>query len=141
MEVWVAASAAERRFALLLFGLFGVVALVLTAAGIYGVLAGSVAARTREMGVRLALGASPSTVLTLVIRQGMTFAGLGVVIGLGGAAAASRVIVSLLFGVSRLDPVTYLAVIALMMGVAVIACYVPARRAARLDPVVTLRAE
>lgn len=141
MDNLLAASAAERRFALILFEAFGIVALVLAATGIYGVLSGSVTERTREIGVRLALGASRSNILALVFRQGMTLTGLGVVIGLSGAVVATQAIVTLLFGVSRLDPITYLGVISLLVGVSVIACWVPAWRAARVDPSITLRAE
>jgi putative ABC transport system permease protein len=137
----LASTAAERRFALVLFETFALAALVLAAAGIYGVLSGSVAERTREIGVRLALGASPKSVLAMVVSQGMTLTTLGMLIGLAGAAAASQAIVSMLFGVSRLDPVTYLAVIVLLAGVSVIACGVPAWRAMRVDPIVALRYE
>jgi putative ABC transport system permease protein len=117
------------------------VALVLAATGIYGVLSGSVTERTREIGVRLALGASRGDILALVVRQGMTLTGLGVVIGLSGALVASQAIVTMLFGISRLDPITYLSVIGLVMGVSVIACWVPARRATKVDPLVALRYE
>jgi putative ABC transport system permease protein len=141
MDDLLAASAAERRFALILFEAFGIVALVLAATGIYGVLSGSVTERIREIGVRLALGASRGNILALVVRQGMTLTGLGVVIGLSGAVAASQAIVAMLFGVSRLDPITYLGVIALLLGVSMIACWIPAWRAARVDPSITLRAE
>ena len=141
MDDLLAVSAAERRFALILFEAFGIVALVLAATGIYGLLSGSVTERTREIGVRLALGASRSNILALVVRQGLTLTGLGVVIGLAGAVVATQAIVTLLFGISRLDPITYLGVIALLAGVSVIACWVPAWRAARVDPSITLRAE
>ncbi len=141
MDDLLAASAAERRFALILFEVFALAALVLAAAGIYGVLSGSVAERTREIGVRSALGASRGSILALVVRQGMMLTGLGVAIGLAGAAAASQALATMLFGVSRLDPVTYLGVIALLAGVSVIACGVPAWRAVRVDPASTLRAE
>lgn len=141
MDDLLAVLAAERRFALIMFEAFGIVALVLSATGIYGVLSGSVAARTREIGVRLALGASRSNILALVVRQGMTLTGLGIVIGLSGAVAASHAIVTSLFGVSRLDPLTYLGAAALLVCVSVIACRVPAWRAARVDPSITLRAE
>jgi len=137
----LAASAAERRFALTLFTVFALVALVLAAAGIYGVLAGSVAERTREIGVRAALGASRRDILALVMRQGMTLTGLGMVAGLAGAVAATQGIVAMLFGVTRPDPVTYLGVIALLGTVAAFACSVPAWRAAQVDPASTLRAE
>jgi putative ABC transport system permease protein len=141
MEELVAGSAAERRFALILFEAFAVSALVLAAIGIYGILAGSVTERTREIGVRSALGASRADIVALVVRQGMTLAGLGIAIGLGGAAAASRALITLLFGVSRLDPVTYLAVVSLLLGAAALACWIPAWRAARVDPTIALRAE
>ncbi len=141
MENLLATSEAERHFVLILFEAFGLVALALAATGIYGVLSGSVTERTREIGVRVALGATPGDILALVVRQGMTLTVLGVVIGLSGAALASQALVSLLFGVSRLDPVTYLGVIALLAGVSVIACWAPAWRAAHVDPSITLRAE
>jgi len=124
-----------------LFEMFGVAALVLAATGIYGVLSGSVTERMREIGVRSALGASRGNILALVVRQGMTLTGFGVAIGLAVAAATSQALVTLLFGISRLDPITYLAVIALLAGVSAIACWVPAWRAARVDPCITLRAE
>ena len=141
MDERLAASAAERRFALVLFETFGLVALALAAIGIYGVLSGSVTERTREIGVRLALGAQRSNILGLVVRQGMTLTGLGVVIGIAGAIAATRAIITLLFGVSRLDPITYLGVIALLVGVSGIACWIPARRATKVDPMTALRHE
>jgi putative ABC transport system permease protein len=141
LDSLLARSEADRHFALILFEAFGLVALVLSAIGIYGVLSGSVAERTREIGVRSALGASRGDILAMVVRQGMMLTALGVAIGLSGAVAASRAIVTLLFGVSRLDPATYLGVIALLAGVSAIACSVPAWRAARIDPSITLRAE
>jgi putative ABC transport system permease protein len=141
MDDLLAASAAARRFALVLFEAFALTALALAAAGIYGVLAGSVVERAREIGVRSALGASRGDILALVMRQGMTLTGLGVAIGVAGAAAATQAIAAMLFGVSRLDPTTYLGVIALLGGVAMAACAVPAWRAARVDPASTLRTE
>ena len=141
MDGLLAASESRRRFAMVVFEAFALVALVLAATGIYGVLSGSVTERMREIGVRAALGASRRDILALVVRQGMRLTGLGVAIGLGGAAAASRALITLLFGVSPLDPVTYLGVIALAAGVAAMACWVPAWRAARVDPSITLRAE
>ena len=134
-------SEAERRFMLTLFSAFGSVALVLAAVGIYGVLSGSVNERTREIGVRAALGASRRDILTLVVRDGLLLTATGMLIGLAGAAAASQGLKSLLFGISRLDPLTYLGGVALLVFVAVIACAVPAWRASRIDPAVTLRAE
>jgi putative ABC transport system permease protein len=141
MDDLVAASAAERRFALVVFEVFALAALILAAAGIYGVMSGSVAERFREIGVRSALGASRGNILALVVGQGMTLTGLGILLGLAGAVAASQLIVTMLFGVSRLDPPTYVGVIALLVLMAVIACGVPAWRAARVDPATTLRAE
>jgi putative ABC transport system permease protein len=141
MDGLLAGSAAERRFALVLFEAFGVAALALAAVGIYGLLSGSVTERTREIGVRLALGATRRDVLSLVVRQGMALTGLGVLIGLASAAAASRALVSLLYGVSRLDPAAYLGVVVLLAIVSAVACCVPAWRASRIDPSITLRAE
>ncbi|HMA25430.1 MAG TPA: FtsX-like permease family protein, partial [Gemmatimonadaceae bacterium] len=134
-------SQANRHFALDLFEAFGFVALLLAAVGIYGVLSGGVTERMREIGVRSALGASSGDILALVVRQGMTLTGFGVVIGLGGAAAASRALTTLLFNVSRLDPITYAGVVALLVGVAFVASWAPAWRASRVDPAITLRSE
>ncbi len=139
MEDLIAATAAERRFALVQFEIFGIVALMLAATGIYGVLSGSVVERTHEMGVRAALGATPVSILNLILRQGVILAGVGVAIGLAGAGIASRAVSSLLFGISQLDPVTYFSVISLLLGVSVIACSIPAWRAARVDPMTALR--
>jgi len=141
MDDLLAASAAQRRFVLLLFEAFGAIALGLAATGIYGVLAGNVTERTREIGVRSALGASRGDILALVMRQGMTLTGAGVGLGLAGAIAASRAISSMLFGISQLDPLTYLGVVVLLGTVSAIACIVPAWRAARIDPMVALRNE
>ena len=141
MDDLLAASAAEHRFVLILFEAFGLVALALAATGIYGVLAGSVAERTREIGVRTALGASRASIVGLVVRQGMTLTGIGVVLGLAGAVAASQTIATFLFGISRLDPLTYAGVILLLGAVSVIACSIPAWRAAKVDPMVALRYE
>ena len=141
VEQLVAKSAVERRFALTLFEAFALAALALAAIGIYGVLSGSVAERTREIGVRSALGASPGEILALVLRQGLTLTGIGVLIGVSGAVVASRVLVTLLFGISHLDPTTYASVVAVLIAVSTIACWVPAWRAAGVDPSTTLRAE
>ena len=141
MENLVAMSEAQRRFALMLFEAFALVGLILAATGIYGVLSGSVTERTREIGVRSALGASRSSILALIVRQGMTLTGIGITIGLLGAFAASQALITLLFGVSRLDPVTYVGVIGLLLTVSAVACWLPAWRAAQVDPAITLRAE
>ena len=141
MEHLAAETESVRRFALILFEAFGVVALALAAVGIYGVLSGSVAERTREIGIRLALGAAPTNILKLVIRQGMLLTALGVMIGLGGALAASQAIASQLFGISPLDALTYAGVVILLGTTSFVACWIPARRAMRVDPMVTLRYE
>ena len=141
MQHLVDVSEAERRFVLILFSIFGSVALVLAAVGIYGVLSGSVNERTREIGVRAALGASRRDILALVLRDGLLLTSIGMVLGMAGAAAASQGLKSLLFGVSRLDPLTYAGVIGLLAVVAIIACAAPAWRASRVDPSITLRAE
>jgi putative ABC transport system permease protein len=140
MDQLLAQSEAQRRFALTIFEAFGLVALMLAAIGLYGVLAGSVTERLREMGIRSALGASPIELIGLVVRQGMTLAVLGVGIGVLGATAAGRAIAALLFGISWLDPVTYVGVVVLLLGVALVACWLPARRACGVAPVETLRA-
>ena len=141
MRELVARSVAEQRFALVVFEAFALVALALAATGIYGVLASSVAERTREMGVRSALGASRQAIVALVVRQGMTLVAGGVALGVIGAAAASGAIATLLFNVSRLDPLTYVSVVGVVLGVAAVACWLPAWRAARVDPVSALRAQ
>ncbi|HEV7706031.1 MAG TPA: ABC transporter permease [Gemmatimonadaceae bacterium] len=133
-------SLADRRFAMILFVAFGVTALILAAVGIHGVLSGSVTERLREIGVRAALGASPADVVRMVLRKGMTLTGAGIAVGLIASGVASRVVVSMLFGVSRLDPATYLSVAALLSCVAGVACVLPALRAARVDPSSTLKA-
>jgi len=141
MEQLLTASAAERRFVLILFEEFGLVALMLAATGIYGVLSGTVEERTREIGVRSALGASRRSILTMVIRQGMTLTALGILLGLAGAMAAGQAISAMLFGVLPLDPAAYLGVIAMLGIVSVLACLVPSWRAAMIDPMVALRYE
>jgi predicted permease len=137
----VEASLAERRFSMLLLTLFAVLALGLAAIGIYGVMAFLVSQGTREMGIRLALGASPRDLLVLVVRQGLVVAIVGMAVGLGGAFALTRFMRALLFGVQATDPATFAAIAGTLLVVALVACYVPARRAARIDPVVSLRAE
>jgi putative ABC transport system permease protein len=141
MDSLLAASAAERRFVLILFQAFGLVALILAATGIYGILSGSVTERMREIGVRAALGATRRDIVALVVRQGMSLTAFGIVIGLAGAATASQAITTMLFAVSLADPATYLGVVGLLAGVSAIACGVPAWRAAQVDPSITLRAE
>ena len=141
MEDLLQSGQATRRFVLILFEAFAVVALLLAATGIYGVLAGSVAERKREIGVRAALGASRGAILGLVLRQGLKMAGVGAGIGVCAAVVSSRALAALLFGVSRLDPLTYLTVTALLLAVAGAACAIPAARAVAVDPVEALRSE
>jgi putative ABC transport system permease protein len=141
METLLADSAAERRFVLILFEAFGLVALALAASGIYGVLSGSVAERTREIGVRSALGAPRNGIIALIVRQGMSLVGMGATLGVVGALLATRAIAAMLFGISRFDLLTYSTAIALLAVVAASACALPAWRASRIDPMVALRYE
>jgi putative ABC transport system permease protein len=124
----------SRKTSMLLFTVFAGAALLLAAIGIYGVMAYSVTQRTQEIGIRMALGAQASDVLLLVVRQGMILTIIGVAVGLAGAFGLAHIIASLLFGVPATDPLIFLAVSALLLVVALLACYLPARRAARLDP-------
>jgi putative ABC transport system permease protein len=134
-------SVAQPRFSMLVVGLFAALALVLSAVGIYGVMAYSVSRRAHEIGVRMALGARASQVLKLVLKEGMTLALLGIGIGLFGAFALTRLMATLLFGVSTRDPFTFVSVATLLAVVAFVACYIPARRATKVDPLVALRYE
>ena len=141
MDALLATSESQRRFVLLLLEAFALVGLALAATGIYGMLSGSVTERTREIGVRAALGASRSSIVSLILRQGMTLTLLGILIGLAAAMIASRGLATLLFGVTPLDPLTYLAVSLLLSAISAFACFAPALRAAAVDPVEALRAE
>ncbi len=141
MEEVVAGSLAQRRFAMLVVGLFGFLALLLAGIGIYGVMAYSVSQRTREIGIRVALGASRGVILRWVLGQGMTLILIGMATGLIGAFGLMRLLRSMLFGIAPTDVVTYFG-LALMLGVvALIACYIPARRATKVDPLIALRYE
>jgi putative ABC transport system permease protein len=141
MEERMGEVLATRRLALALFSLFAVVALLLAAIGLYGVMSYGVTQRAHELGLRMALGATSSDMLKLIIGQGMKLAALGVALGVGCALAVSRLMANLLFGVSATDPLTF-AVIALLLGlVALLACYIPARRATKVDPMIALRHE
>ena len=141
MDDVVANSLGTRRVSMQLFTVFAIAALLLAAVGIYGVMAYSVTQRTQEIGIRMALGAQKSDVLRLVVRQGMMLTVIGVIAGLVGAFALTRVIANLLFGVGASDPVTFIAISLLLLTVAFIACYLPARRATLVDPIKALHAE
>ena len=141
MDDRVQESLARRRFSMVMLGLFAFLALALATIGIYGVMAYMVSQGTREIGIRLALGATPSHILKLVVRQGMVLAVTGVAIGLAGAFALTRLMRSLLFGVQSTDPLTFVSIAALLALIALLASYVPARRAALIDPMVSLRCE
>jgi putative ABC transport system permease protein len=141
VEELVARPLAPRRFSMLLLGVFGAAALLLAAMGIYGVTAYGVAQRTQEIGIRMALGAGSATVLRLVVRQGAVLALTGVVVGLAAALVLTRLLAHLVYGVSTLDPVSFAGAALFLTTVAVLASYLPARRAARVDPMVALRAE
>jgi putative ABC transport system permease protein len=139
MDAVVASSAAQRQIALTLFAAFAMLAVVLASAGIYGVLSGSVAERTREIGLRSALGASPADLLRLVLGRGAMLAGFGVVIGVSGSFVVTRYLRSLLFGIAPTDVSVFLAASVVLFAIAIVACLVPARRAVRIDPMVALR--
>ena len=137
----LSASLLPQRIAATLLGCFGVLALLLATLGVYSVIAYSVSQRTREIGIRVALGADRREVVKLVVRQGMTLVNIGGCIGLISAGGVSHLIRNLLYGVSALDPITFIGVSLLLGGIALLACYLPARRAARVDPIVALRTE
>jgi len=141
LEEYVSGSVAQRRFTALLLGIFAAVALLLAAVGLYGVMSYGVAQRTHEIGVRVALGAESNDVLRLVVGQGLRLTLLGVVLGWLGALGVSRFLSGLLYGIAGDDPVTFAAVAAMFVVVALAACYIPARRAMRVDPLVALRYE
>jgi putative ABC transport system permease protein len=135
------ASLGSRRFNVILIGFFGITALLLATAGVFGVMAYSVSRRTREFGVRIALGATPGNVVRMVLGQGMRTIVIGIAIGIVGSFALTKTVSSLLFGVTATDPITFGGVTLLLIAVALVACYIPARRATKVDPVVALRSE
>jgi putative ABC transport system permease protein len=134
-------TVAQTRFYTLLFALFGVTGLLLTLTGIYGVLSYMVTQHTREIGIRMALGAQPSNVLKLIVGQGLILTIAGVLLGVAGAFGLTRLMVSLLYGVTATDPLTFTGVSVLSIVVALLASYLPARRATKVDPMVALRCE
>jgi putative ABC transport system permease protein len=139
MDSYLDESLAARRFTLSLLGLFAILALLLGAVGIYGVMAYTVTQRAHEIGIRLALGAQTGDVLKLVVRHGLALVSAGIALGLAGAFALTRVITSLLFNVGATDPVTFLSLPLLLAAVALLACWLPARRATKVDPLVAIR--
>jgi putative ABC transport system permease protein len=141
MEQAVAQSIAPRRFSLFLLTVFALVALALASLGIYGLLSYAVAQRSREIGVRMALGANSGDVMKLVIGQGMKLVFIGVAIGLIASLALTRMMKTLLFGVSATDPVTFAVIALLLTFVALLACFIPARQATKVDPMIALRSE
>lgn len=141
MDQGIAQTNAQPRFQALLLGIFGALGLLLAVVGIYGVISYSVTQRTHEIGIRMALGAAPTQVMRLILAHGLKLALLGVAIGIAAALALTRLMSSLLFGISATDPLTFAAVTVLLLAVAIAACYIPARRAMRVDPMVALRYE
>jgi ABC-type antimicrobial peptide transport system permease subunit len=134
-------SAARQQFIMLLLSLFAGIALLLGVIGIYGVMSYAVAQRTREIGVRMALGASPGDAQRMVLREGVSLAGVGIVVGVLAALLSTRALSGLLYGVTTLDPLTFGAVPVGLIVVALLASYLPARRATRVDPTTALRAD
>jgi putative ABC transport system permease protein len=141
MDQTIARSLDVRRIPMALLGIFGAVALVLSAIGIYGVLAFSVAQRAREFGIRQALGANRHAILSLVLSHGLRTAGIGIALGVAAALGVTRFLQSQLFEIGPRDPWVFLDVSLLLLGVSALACYVPARRATKVDPIVALRCE
>jgi ABC-type antimicrobial peptide transport system permease subunit len=141
MDELLSGSLSRSRFTMLVLGVFAALALVLASVGIYGVIAYSVTQRTQEFGIRIALGASRRDVLRLVLSQGTRLTLLGIGLGIVAALVVTRLMATLLYGISATDPVTFTAVALLLALVALAACYIPARRATRVDPIVALRYE
>jgi putative ABC transport system permease protein len=141
MEDVIAAQVAGPRFRTLLVGAFALMALLLATVGVYGLISYSVAQRTREMGIRIALGATPRQVVVPILREGLVLAAAGIALGTVGALFATRLLAGFLFGVGASDPMTFGSVAALLLSVAILASYLPSRRALRIDPIEALKAE
>jgi putative ABC transport system permease protein len=141
MDEIVAQSVAQPRLEAILLGLFGGLAMLLAAVGIYGVMSYTVTQRTNEIGIRMALGASRAAVLQMIISQGVRLAAIGLAIGIVLALGATRVMTKVLFGVSPTDPAVFAAILVLLAMVALLSCYIPARRATKVDPMIALRYE
>ena len=141
MSEIVASSVAPRRFSMLLLAVFAAVALLLATTGVYGVMAYAVSERTREVGIRMALGAERSDIIRLILKQGLTISLIGIAIGIVGAVAATGAMTNLLYGIKATDPLTFATIALLLTFVALLACYLPARRAAKVDPMTALRHE
>jgi putative ABC transport system permease protein len=141
MSAWLSESTAQERFNSTLLAIFAAVALLLAAIGLYGVLAYSVSRRTQEIGVRMAMGATGSDIFKLILKQGMLLTFAGVAIGIIAALGLTRLLTTLLFGVKANDPVTFIVIGLLLMFVAFLACYIPARKATKVDPMIALRYE
>jgi putative ABC transport system permease protein len=134
-------SVAQRRFSMLLLGLFALIALFLAAVGLYGVVSYTVSQRTQEIGVRMAIGAQRGDVLRMIVGGGMKLTLVGIAMGLAGALALARLVATMLFDVTPFDPTSYAATAIVLLAVASLACYIPARRAMRVDPITALRQE
>ena len=141
MDEIVSSSMSRSRFNMVLLGIFGLLAIVMAIGGIYALISYSVTQRTHEIGIRMALGAEKGDVLRMVVGQGLKLALIGVAIGIAGALALTRFLSSLLYGVKPTDPLTFIAVSLILIAVALVACYIPARRASKVDPMVALRYE
>ena len=141
MDHIVAQAVARQRFSMLLLGLFAALALLLASIGIYGVMSYSVAQRTREIGIRIALGARRADVLQMTLKQALKLVGVGMILGLAAAFLLTRVLQTLLFGISATDPITFLGISLVLLAVAILASYIPALRATKVDPLVALRGQ
>jgi putative ABC transport system permease protein len=141
MDHIVSEAIARQRFSMLLLGIFAALALVLAAVGIYGVMSYSVAQRTHEIGIRMALGARRTDVLQMTVKQGLRLVSVGMLLGLVAAVLLTRVLASLLFGISATDPITFIGISLVLLAVAILASYVPALRATKVNPIVALRVQ